>query len=311
MINREVLRIILSKGAGDSLLKKINEHISNGLPYTLSEICENEQIMCSLGVKEEVAKSIYKAKESALYLQDELYEKGIDMCWIGDNDYPNGIKMLKTGNIPATLFYKGNFNLVQQKCVGFTGSRKVSDSGILITENSAKQLSQDGITIVSGYAKGVDITAHRAALQEKGNTIFVIVEGILKNRIKGEIKELLNEKNHLFVSQFPPNLTWSASNAMKRNNTIIGLSNAMILIESGMDGGTFDAGEQSLRNKKPLFVVEYSAPKPSAEGNLYFLNRGGMPLRGDKEGKPILKRVYSSLEQELPVDNYEQIKLSI
>lgn len=311
MINSDILRIMISKGAGDGLLKKINENINNGLPYTISEICENQQIMCSLGIKEEVARNIYKSKESSLFLQDELYKKEINMSWIGDEDYPIGIKMLRMGHIPTVLFYKGNYELVRQKCVGFTGSRKVSDSGIKITENSAKQLSKNKITIVSGYAKGVDITAHRAALQEGGNTIFVIVEGILKYRIKSEVKELLNDKNHLFISQFPPNLTWTPSNAMKRNNTIIGLSDAMILIESGMDGGTFDAGEQSLRNKKPLFVVEYSAIKPSAEGNPYFIKRGGMPLRGDKAGEPILKRVYLALEQEHPIDECEQLKLSL
>ena len=186
----------------------------------------------------------------------------------------------------------------------------MSDSGIRITDSSARQFSADGITVVSGYAKGVDITAHRAALQAGGSTIFVIVEGILKNKIKGE-KELLNDNNHLFISQFIPNLTWSASNAMKRNNTIIGLSNAMILIEAGMNGGTFNAGDQSLKNKKPLFVVEYGAYKPSAEGNRFFLENGGIPIRGDKNGKPILKRVYSAIEGDEDNEDYEQMQLNI
>ena len=70
----------------------------------------------------------------------------------------------------------------------------------------------------------------------------MIVEGILKNRIKSEVKGLLDEENHLFLSQFSPNLPWSAANAMKRNGTIIGLSGAMLLIEAAMDGGTFQAG---------------------------------------------------------------------
>ena len=133
----------------------------------------------------------------------------------------------------------------------------------------------------------------------------------MKNRVKGEVKELLNDKNHLFVSQFLPNLTWSASNAMKRNSTIIGLSDAMILIESGMNGGTFNAGEQSLKNKKPLFVVEYGVSKPTAEGNDFFLQHGGMPLRGDKNGKPILKRLYSALEQNETKESYEQLSFKL
>lgn len=85
----------------------------------------------------------------------------------------------------------------------------------------------------------------------------------------------------------------------------------MIMIESGMNGGTFNAGEQSLKSKKPLFVVEYGVSKPSAEGNAFFLQHGGMPIRGDKNGMPILKRVYSVLEQNEPVERYEQLSLNI
>lgn len=310
MINSDVLRIIIAKGSGDGTLKRISKHIGNGLSYSLNEICNNQQIMCSMGIHRDVARNIYESKEKALVLEEQLYSKAVDMCWIGDDDYPTGLRKLDMANIPAVLFYKGNCNLMKNKCVGFAGSRKVSDSGIRITDSSARQLSSDGIAVVSGYAKGVDITAHRAALQSGGNTIFVIVEGILKNRIKSEVKEFLNDKNHLFVSQFLPNLTWSASNAMKRNNTIIGLADAMILIESGMDGGTFNAGEQSLKNKKPLFVVEYGVNKPTAEGNTFFLQHGGMPIRGDKNGKPILKRVYSALEQNETEKSYEQLSFN-
>ena len=311
MINREVLRIIIAKGSGDGNLKKISKYIANEPSCILSDVCNDIALMCSLGINQDIAKNIYDSRENALFLEEQLYQNHVEMCWIGDECFPVGLKNLNVGNIPAVLFYQGNYALLQNKCVGFTGSRKVSDSGIRIADSSARQLSTDGISVVSGYAKGVDLTAHNAALQAGGSTIFVIVEGILKNRIKGEVKELLSDDNHLFISQFLPNLTWSASNAMKRNNTIVGVSDAMILIEAGMDGGTFNAGEQSIKNKKPLFVVEYGVSKPTAEGNKFFLQHGGMPLRGDKNGNPILKRVYSSLQDNKIKENYEQLSLNL
>lgn len=301
----------MAKGAGDGTLKKIGRYIENDLSYSLNDICNSVDLLCSLGINQEVARNIYESGENALLLEEQLYQNNVDMCWIGDDCFPEGLKKLNAGNIPAVIFYKGNFDLLQKKCVGFTGSRKVSDLGIRITDSSARQLSADGIVVISGYAKGVDITAHKAALQSGGSTIFVIVEGILKNRVKGEVKELLNDKNHLFVSQFLPNLAWSSPNAMKRNNTIIGLSDAVILIEAGMDGGTFNAGEQSLKNKKPLFVVEYGVNKSTAEGNTFFLQHGGMPLRGDKNGKPVLKKVYSALKQNETEECYEQLSFNL
>lgn len=308
MINNDVLRVINANGAGDGALRKFYYYMENNSGCTLHEICEDQHLMNSLGVGPQVARNIYNEKESAARLQEELACNNIDMCWLGDDEFPKGIRALKSGNIPAVLFYKGNFELVDKKCVGFTGSRKVSDLGIRITEESAKQLSKEGATVVSGYAKGVDMTAHRTALQEGGNTIFVLVEGLLKNKVKGEVKELLNDKNHLFVSQFIPNLTWSASNAMKRNNTIVGLSDAMILIESGMEGGTFNAGQQSLKNGKKLFVVDYMTPKPTAEGNSYFISMGGIPVRGDRMGNPVLNKVCLTLEQESAKRTYERYR---
>ena len=311
MINRDVLRIIMARGSGDGTLKKIIKHMSDASSCPLSDVCESVDLMRSFGIRQDVAQNIYECRDAALALEEQLCQNGVDMCWMGEDAFPEGLKKLSEGNIPAVLFYRGNYSLLQNKCVGFTGSRKVSESGIKITDSAAGQLAAAGVTVVSGYAKGVDLTAHRAALQTGGSTVFVIVEGILKNRIKGEVKELLDEGNHLFVSQFPPNLTWNASNAMKRNNTIIGLSDAMLLIESAMDGGTFNAGQQTLKNGKPLFVVEYGTDKPTAQGNRFFLQRGAYPLRGDKTGKPVLKGVYYVLDKSETTGEYEQLSLKL
>ena len=281
---------------------------------SLTDLCDSVEEMCSLGVSRTAAGNIYENREQAAVLEEQLCQNQVDMCWIGDEEFPEGLKNSTAGSTPAVLFYRGNFNLLKNRCVGFTGSRKVSDSGIRITEESAGELASEGVTVVSGYANGVDITAHRAALLTGGNTVFVIVEGILKSRVKSEIRELLEEGNHLFLSQFSPNLTWSAANAMKRNGTIIGLSDAMILIESAMDGGTFQAGQQTLKSGKPLFVVDYGGGKPTAEGNDFFLKQGGVPLRGDRNGKPVLKKVYAALEKKEETDSgapYEQMSLRL
>ena len=166
--------------------------------------------------------------------------------------------------------------------MGFCGSRKALDKGLAITGRCALQLAREGICVVSGYAHGVDMAAHKAAMENGGTTIFVLVEGILRFQKKRDVANLLSAGNHLIVSQFPPHLTWSGRNAMKRNSTIIGLSDAMILVESGLTGGTFAAGEETLKRKKPLFVIDFAEPGPSAEANPYFIKQGGMPQRDRK-----------------------------
>ena len=66
---------------------------------------------------------------------------------------------------------------------------------------------------------------------------------------------------------------------MTRNHTLIGLSNALIVVESGLKGGTFEAGRFALKAKVPLFVAEYAQPSELAVGNTYFIQRGATPIR--------------------------------
>lgn len=106
---------------------------------------------------------------------------------------------------------------------------------------------------------------------------------------------------------------------MNRNGTIIGLSRAMILVESGMSGGTFAAGEESLRVGCPLFVLDFKSPDISAEANPYFIASGGFPIRG-KNGVPNLSKVFQVLQEDVSaeqaLENFgecknQQIKLDI
>ena len=128
------------------------------------------------------------------------------------------------------------------------------------------------------------MAAHSAALEAGGGTVFVVVDGILRFRAKADVQDYLNAENHIVISQFPTNLTWIGRNAMKRNATIIGMSDAMILVESGSSGGTYSAGTEALKRQHPLFVVDFARPGPSAEANPFFIQRGGVPVRGNAEG---------------------------
>ena len=69
----------------------------------------------------------------------------------------------------------------------------------------------------------------------------------------------------------------------------------MILVESGKTGGTFAAGEETLKRALPLFVIDYAKPEVSAEANPYFIERGGQPIRG-KNGVPNLEKVFFAIK---------------
>ena len=192
-----------------------------------------------------------------------------------------------------------------------------SAKGIGIAADCSRQLTKENITVISGYAAGTDLAAHKSALENGGNTVFVLAEGILRYSKKREIRDYLNSSNHVFISQFMPKTTWNAGNAMRRNSVIIGLSLAMILVESGKTGGTFAAGEEALRVGCPLFVIDFAQPEVSAEANPYFIAAGGKPIRG-KNGIPNITKVLDAVKndprsetQPLPVNDAQQLKFDI
>jgi DNA protecting protein DprA len=194
------------------------------------------------------------------------------------------------------LFVRGNLDLFQLPGVGFCGSRNASDKGLQISHDCARLLAEEHINVVSGYAHGIDIEAHRAALEAGGTTTLVLAEGILHFRLKEQLREVAGKgalSRMLVVSEFSPGLPWKAHNAMARNRTICGLSHAMIVIESGLEGGTFEAGKTALELGEPLFCVEYSEPLLSAPGNPYFLRHGAFSLRRSRDGQPNLAKVIS------------------
>ncbi|MDE0504168.1 MAG: DNA-processing protein DprA, partial [Candidatus Poribacteria bacterium] len=154
------------------------------------------------------------------------------------------------------------------------GARNVSDMGIQVAKEIAAGLAREGMNVVSGYAKGVDSTAHLAALEADGTTTLVLPYGINELRKKREFKKYNWKQDVLAVSQFSPDAKWLARNAMIRNKLICALSKAVVVIESGPErdakgkmSGTFDTGKTALEMKLPLFVVDPKYYDDSSKGN--------------------------------------------
>ena len=311
-----VLSFALAHGIGDVSLKRIIDYLQNNSDVSWEDVYADRTLLRSvLKLNDSTIDSLYHQKDNADRLTEQLYQQNISIVMENDKSYPQQLIKSLGNKCPPILFVQGNTNILNKKSIGFCGSRKVSQKGLSITYECAKQLVFKNVVVVSGYAAGTDLAAHKSALQNSGETIFVLAEGILRKTYKGEIKELLNSENHVFVSQFVPNLAWNAGNAMKRNRIIIGLTKAMILVESGKKGGTFAAGEETLSVHHPLFVIDFAQPEVSAEANPYFISKGGIPIRG-KNGIPSLHNVFAVINRESSIQNQvalspEQLKLNM
>ncbi len=301
-----ILQLTQAKGLGSGTLGRLLKILARegGNLEELVSLSVNE-LVHRYGLRTEVAQAVKTTRDRALELGDELQRQGVQILVRGKPDYPTRLTQVLGETAPPVLFAKGNLSILERKAVGFCGSRKTSAKGLRIARESARILAESGVNIASGYANGTDLAAHCGALAVNGATTFVLVEGILNFRIKPEVAQPLNEENYVAVSEFPPETRWIARNAMQRNRTICGLSDAMIMVESGLSGGTFAAGETTLQLNQPLFVVEYGEPPKSAEGNRYFLDKDARPLLGNRKGKPLLDPVFEILAKAgEPIESY-------
>lgn len=275
------------KGIGsvqiNRFLLSLREEIDN------SELEENMINFLSYSQKNQFLKSDFSLD----------YKENVGFISILNEHYPKDLKLHLSTRTPPVLSYIGNINLLKKKRVGISGSRKVSSKGISIAADCVSQLAQRDICIISGYATGVDQIAHYTAITEGASTIIILPEGINSFRIKKELESIWDWSKILVLSEFIPSDKWSVGRAMLRNNTIIGLSDIMIIVEAGEIGGSFDAGLSSIKKGKYVFVPRYVTPPESALGNDLLINKGAFPILMKKDTqKANLNKVFEILEEQ-------------
>lgn len=176
---------------------------------------------------------------------------------IVDEEYPSCFKRLRYP--PWILFYLGNLDLLNQKCVGVIGARACSKEALKNTETIVNAI-KDKYCIVSGLAKGIDAKAHESALYNQ--TIGIIGCGI--NRIYPKENEYLYyymSQHQLILSEYPANVAPLAKHFPWRNRLIAACIDALIIIEAKRRSGTMLTVNECLALSVPIYCV------PTAFGN--------------------------------------------
>lgn len=262
-----------------------------GIARTNKELASYKQQIGAMWTLEEWLLSVLNPEQKSEYFAQYVTVDGLKIKsnevyfnTVLDSSYPAPLKNLLRLNTPPVLSMVGNTKLLGNKTVGFSGSRKVSEKGIAVTRDCVEQLSViPGVSIVSGYAQGVDKEAHYAALASGGSTIIVLPNGISSFYVRQELKDVWDWSRVLVISEYLPEDKWSVSRAMNRNNTIIGLSDSMVVVESGLTGGSMDAGLRTLEDSKPLFVPIYSDYPESAQGNKVLIEKGARGIGRNRQ----------------------------
>lgn len=208
-----------------------------------------------------------------------------------DKEYPEILKSISMP--PFVIYYYGDISLLDNyyKNISVVGSRKSSKYGEDTTYDIVKGLAENGYTIVSGLAKGIDSVAHKAAIAGGGKTIAVLGSGI-DYCYPYENFELYKEikKNHLIISEYPGFDAPSPEQFPERNRLVAGLSSTILVGEAGVRSGTFITVADGLIHGRNICCIPYPANVNSACNKLI------------KEGATLVETAQDVID-ELPIIN--------
>jgi DNA processing protein len=229
--------------------------------------------------------------EDRLKIQFEQAEKlGARLIPLTSPDYPG---LLKQSSIsPEILYAIGDFRVLKslsKDCVAIVGTRRSSTNGEETACRLAKEFSNSRWTVVSGLAKGIDSAAHRGAMEGRGTTVAVVGSGVdvvYPKESSAERSRIL-EKG-LVVSEYSFGTRPTALNLKKRNKITVGLSKGLIIIQTGIKGGVYNAVIAAKEQRKPVFAI--SAGIENLEGNIDLISsQRAKPISSNGHAKDIIE----------------------
>lgn len=196
-----------------------------------------------------------------------------------DQRYPKQLRTLK--DPPLVLFVRGSISALESsRTVAVVGTREPTRFGCSATEEIVETLAEDNWVVASGLAKGVDTIAHGAALKHHTRTIAVLATG-LDRTYPAENKELANavaDQDGALVTEYEWGAQVRRSNFVNRNRLQSGLSTAVIVTQSGLQGGTMHTVRHAATQGKPIFCAVPHAKNEKNEALFALLDKPARDL---------------------------------
>ncbi|MDQ1708141.1 MAG: processing protein [Pyrinomonadaceae bacterium] len=210
---------------------------------------------------------------------ENVRKLGGDILLLDDGVYPSLLREIY--DPPIVLYVRGAWTeCLEQPCVAVVGSRRCSTYGLNAASMLARDLAQRGVTIVSGFARGIDAAAHRGAIQGHGRTIAVIGTGLdqVYPRDHKKLADELLEAGGAIVSQFPLTTPPVSENFPYRNRIISGLSLGVIVVEAAENSGSLITARLAIEQNREVFAVPGNITSRNSFGTNYLIKGAGAKL---------------------------------
>lgn len=260
----------------NEILAKIHSmQISIADFFTASDVWAKD-----FGLSENEVAILRKEKEQLgnySFAVEDLLEQGYRLIPIFSEDYPQHLKLTLKYQSPVLLYAYGNVTLLNMSSVAIVGCRKASGKSLEFADNVAKKSVGEGLVVVSGFAKGVDRQALDSAVQNGGNSIVILPQGITTfgTGFRSLYREISSGKV-LVISAFRPTAGWDKGLAMARNPYIYGMAEKIYVAESDFSGGTYSGVQDGLRKKREIYVRAAEDGENNANNEL--IRQGALPV---------------------------------
>lgn len=238
------------------------------------------------GVQQEFSAGVIKkAEETPLSAAERVYDyclkRGIGIVTIDDDLYPERLKKIDIP--PALLFYRGDISGINDRLnISIVGARKPTEYSLRVTAGIVRVLSRLGFDIISGFATGIDICSHKAAVDSHGRTFAVLGAGIDHNYPKENfyMRDSIIE-NGALITEYLPETTPYPANFPQRNRILSGIAMSAAVIEANDKSGSLNTATHAAEQGKTVFVVPpCDLFSKKYLGNIRLMREGAVPLMG-------------------------------
>lgn len=294
--NEYIVALQCTKGVGATTVSKVCDALHDdrcGIT-SIGELFDFMEDRIKSGYFKRMALPEFDELESGLRAAHRIMrlseELGIGMISRYEENFP---KMLlgtvdESGKsaVPTLLYFKGDLTVTQRPALAVIGTREPSPAGTMAGEYYASAFAAIGVNIVSGLALGCDTTGHRGALNAGGVTTAFLAHGLdsIYPQENTDLAREIVDRGGLLMSEYPVGTWVNRYNLVARDRLQAGLSDATLVVQTGIKGGTMHAVRATQASGKPLFVVDYKDNQgEKAEGNAFLKAKGAVGIRNKKE----------------------------